>query len=53
MSTKEKNTTNSGFGVDHKPTVHTRHDRVSGHGDMKMSGTKEAYNKAVGDTKKA
>jgi hypothetical protein len=45
--------TQRGVGVEYKKVVSTRKDRVSGHGDMKMSGTKEAFNKACKDTKKA
>lgn len=44
--------TQSGIGVGYKKNVSTRNDKISGHGDMKMSGTKEAFNKAS-DNKKA
>lgn len=40
-----------GAGVTYKPTVSVRNDRVKGHGDMKQSGTKEAFNKSNKNTK--
>lgn len=48
---KEGNT-QKGVGVESKPTVSVRSDRISGHGDMQMRGTKEAAAAAV-CTKKA
>lgn len=49
---KEKNTTNTGPGVNYKPNVSVRSDKISGHGDMKMQNTKSAFSSAS-CTKKA
>lgn len=43
--------TQKGPGVQYKPTVSVRSDKISGHGDMKMSNTKSAYSNAT-DNKK-
>lgn len=40
-----------GVGVESKPTVSVRSDRISGHGDMKMKGTKEAFSSATSTNK--
>lgn len=40
-----------GVGVESKPTVSVRSDRISGHGDMKMRGTKEAATAACSTNK--
>lgn len=49
---KSEGITQSGVGVTYKKNVSVRNDRVSGHGDQKLSGTKEAFNKSCMDTKK-
>jgi hypothetical protein len=44
---------NQGVGVTYNKNVSVRKDKVSGHGDMQMSNTNSAFNKATKDTKKA
>jgi len=52
MASKE-GITQKGVGVEYKKSVSVRKDRVSGHGDMTMSGTQSAYSKSQNDSKKA
>lgn len=52
MNKKESNKA-PGFGVNYTKNVSVRKDRISGHGDMKMSDTKAEFNRACKDTKKA
>lgn len=53
VSNSEVDKTAKGFGVTYKSTVQSRNDRVKGHGDMKMHGTKAAFDKQHNDTAKA